>query len=298
MKDISQKAVLIKLSVSQWTARKFDRAITNEVAANHGVSSDAGRYNKLLIPAEEIKKIAKTVNAARTFFYANTLPWTDEYRIRPTNGYMEFMSELGKHKDAFENETREFCRQYEGLIYEAKQKLNSLFNPADYPNPQDIAKKFGFSVSVMPLAGSKDFRIDLSQAEVQKMGDSLDKANKKAMSGAMSTAWERLHEAVVHMADKLQDGDSVFRNSLVENLEELVKILPVLNIADDPELTKLCEEVDKQLCSLDPDTLREDKKARNDVCRSALNISSAINTAKQESKIEEDKDIFDSIINM
>ena len=300
MADLSQKAVLISLNISQWTARKYDKRVTQEVADSHGVQSGAGRYNKVLIESTEIKKVAKATNAARTFFYANTLPWSDEYRIRPTKGYIEFINELGGFKSAFQGKVMEFCEMYSDLQTQARLTLKGMYNPGDYPSPEKLNKKFDFSVSVHPLAGASDFRIDLSKEQVVQMGKQLEKQNAKAVRLAMRTAWTRLHDAVMHMADKLSGEKTIFRNSLVDNLEELTKVLPVLNITDDPELAKVCDEISHSLCNYDPDTLRKDDKARAEVGRKAGQISSAINQVleQKDSEPEIEDDIFDSVINM
>lgn len=299
MTDLSQRAVLVKLSVSQWTARKYDKRVTQEVAVSHGVQSDAGRYNKVLIESTEIKKVAKATNAARTYFYTNTLPWSDEYRIRPTQGYLEFMNGLGECKSEFEDRVVEFCGMYSDLQTKARLTLKGMYNPGDYPSPENLGKKFDFSVSVLPLAGAKDFRIDLSKEQVEQMGAHLEKQNAKAVKAAMKTAWTRLHDAVTHMADKLSGKKTVFRNSLVDNLEELTKILPVLNITDDPELAKVCDEISHSLCGYDPDTLRKDDIARNKTGKSAKKISKTIEKVLEQKDDEpNDADIFDSVINM
>lgn len=300
MSDLSQRAVLIKLSVSQWTARKYDKQVTQEVADNHGVQSDAGRYNKVLIESSEIKKVSKATNAARTFFYANTLPWSDEYRIRPTQGYLEFMTALGDHKYEFQDRVRDFCGMYSDLQTKARITLKSMYNPGDYPSPERINKKFDFSVSVLPMVGAQDFRIDLSKEQVAQMGAQLERQNAKAVKAAMRNAWTRLYEAVTHMADKLSGEKTVFRNSLVDNLEELSNVLPVLNITNDPELAKVCDEINHTLCSYDPDTLRKDDLARRKTGKNAKKISKAIekNLAAKDDEPESDDDIFDSVINM
>ena len=51
---LSRKAVLVSVNISQWTARKLDREVTDEVNASHGAQKDAGRYNKLLLEKEAL----------------------------------------------------------------------------------------------------------------------------------------------------------------------------------------------------------------------------------------------------
>ncbi|RPI56475.1 MAG: hypothetical protein EHM49_00335 [Deltaproteobacteria bacterium] len=299
MPNISEKAVLVRLSLSQWTARKYDKRVSLEIAGQHGIDADLGRYNKVLVDSNEIKKISKVANATRTFFYTNTLPWSAEYWIRPTQGYMQFMTYLGEYRAEFDSKVRDFCGLYEQLREDARRNLKGIFNPSDYPPVGAISNKFGFSVNVMPLAGAKDFRIDLSQEEVDQMGRALEAQNKRAVQQAMKTAWYRLYEAVAHMSTKLNDTGSkqIFRDSLVGNLEELTKILPVLNVANDPELTRMCDEVEHQLCSFDPENLRADDKARQTTGRAAMSLAKELEEIIDKQVVTEEADLLDSIIN-
>jgi hypothetical protein len=296
MPELAEKAVLIRLSLSQWTARKYDKRVSQEVAGNYGINIDLGRYNKVLVDSNEIKKITKVVNSTRTFFYANTLPWSAESRIRPTQGYLDFMSQLSVYKSENDRVVQDFCLKYETLREQARRDLKNMFNPADYPPVGAIHRKFGFHVEVTPLPSSEDFRVNLSNEEVARMREALEMQTKRAVQQAMKTAWERLHEAVSHMASKLTIEKQIFRDTLVENLEELVRVLPVLNIADDPELTKMCHEVSYKLCSYDAQVLRNDDGARKETGIFATKLAEEISTKISEVKEPQEYDLLDSII--
>src|SRR3981189_306238 len=81
---LSRKATLIGVDISQWTARKLDKRVTEKVNREHGASEDAGRYNKLLIEAKRLEAINSLVGQARRLHYSMTKPWCDEgLRILP-----------------------------------------------------------------------------------------------------------------------------------------------------------------------------------------------------------------------
>jgi hypothetical protein len=68
--------------------------------------------------------------------------------------------------------------------------------------------------------------------------------------GASRELWQRLYEAVSHMAERLQvykvteEGvEHPFRDSVVTNLVKLVDVLPKLNVTGDPELERLAAQV-------------------------------------------------------
>ena len=45
---LSDKALLVQLSISQWTARKYDKRATEQVNNANNAAMTAGRYNKSL----------------------------------------------------------------------------------------------------------------------------------------------------------------------------------------------------------------------------------------------------------
>ena len=45
---LSDKALLVQLNISQWTARKYDKRATEQVAQQNGSASQAGRYLSLI----------------------------------------------------------------------------------------------------------------------------------------------------------------------------------------------------------------------------------------------------------
>ena len=49
MTHLSDKALLVNLSIKQWTAKKLDKRASVEIAKIHGADSRAGRYNKSLL---------------------------------------------------------------------------------------------------------------------------------------------------------------------------------------------------------------------------------------------------------
>jgi len=68
----------------------------------------------------------------------------------------------------------------------------------------------------------------------------------------------RKQPATTDMAEKLGNPDAVFRDSLVNNLVELVDLIPALNFTVDPELDQLARATRDKLANLDPENLRTD----------------------------------------
>jgi hypothetical protein len=46
---ITERAMLTAIHISIWTAVKYDRKVSHEVASQHGAPVSGGRYNKQLL---------------------------------------------------------------------------------------------------------------------------------------------------------------------------------------------------------------------------------------------------------
>jgi predicted DNA-binding transcriptional regulator YafY len=67
-------------------------------------------------------------------------------------------------------------------------------------------------------------------------------------------------------------SDGVFRDSTVRNLEEIVDLLPGLNLLDDPDLEAMRLDVKARLAGYDPKDLRKDTAVRAEAAREANEI--------------------------
>lgn len=270
--NLSDRALLVQLNVSQWTARKYDRRTSVEVARNHGTTLDAGRYNKALLPmADLLENIHKKTNAVRTKYYANTLPWgIDGTQMLPTSNYLAFMAEYRKERDEWNSLVRLFVDNYDDLKDNARRVLGSLWDPTDYPARHEIGSKFHMDMAIYPVPSS-DFRVSIASAELTRIQQDVEKRVQESQQKAMTDLWQRIHDRVKHMAEKLADPKAIFRDTLVENIREQCAMLTRLNFAEDPNLEALRQEVESKLIH-HPEALRNDPDLRRDTAAEAKAI--------------------------
>ena len=276
--NLTSKALLVQLSISQWSARKYDKRVSNAVSKSSGASSDAGRYNKLLLPgADKLEAIQKKSTSIRNEYYRQTLPWGMEgTMLLPTDNYMAFMSEFGTMKNQWQALVNDFVAEYPQLVSAAQLKLGSMYEPADYPPVSAIADKFLIGISVMPVPNT-DFRVSLGDDELNKIRADVESRVKAAGDKAMNDLWQRLYDKVKLLAERLSDPEARFRESLIENARELCDILPRLNIADDPRLEELRLEVEGVIRGKNADVLRTSPAVREDTAKSAQAIVDKMN---------------------
>jgi len=267
---LHERAMLVKLNISQWTGRKKDKRITMETNSFYGAAPCSGYYSKSLIGKEAVKSIQQAVNLTRKFHYENTLPWGDNgERLLPSRNYFDYTQRMREFNTEFDNVVKKFLEVYPSLITEAEYKLNKMFNSADYPDVIEIQQRFNFATEITPVPSGTDFRVDLAQDQVDAIRQQIEMQARKAQSVAMNDLWNRLYDAVHKMADKLDDKDAIFRDSLVENIRNLTLILPKLNVTDDPALERMRKDVEEKLCRFSPRDLRTDPRTKQAVANEA-----------------------------
>lgn len=269
---LSDRALLVQLSISQWTARKYDKKATQEVASSHGVATAVGRYNKSLLPMNDyLDHVHKKATHIRTKFYENTLPWGIEgTQMLPTANYLSFMTEFRKEKAEWEFLVNEFASNYDQLKADAQRILGTLYNESDYPSSHDIINKFRMDMAVFPVP-TNDFRCQIGDDELTRIQQDVEERLKQAQTKAISDVWQRLFDRVKHMAEKLADPKAIFRDTMVENTRELCELLPRLNFTDDPALEAMRQEVEASLLK-HPEALRCDPDLRRDTAVEAKQI--------------------------
>lgn len=256
---LSQKALIVCLSVSQWGARKKDKKAQKTASAAHNADSSALHVTKRLIQAKQLQAISAEASAIRDFWRDNTLPWNmDGSRIIKSDAIMEFMTEFKRRKNAFEIAVNSFLTDYAQLRTEAKAKLGDLFNESDYPDEGCLKMKFSCNIDLQPIAEVDDFRIQLSDEEKNE----YVRRRTEVLEGAMREAWTKLYEVTKHAAEKLTDPNAQFKNSSISNVTEMTKLLTKLNVTDDPALEAARLEVEKIASGISPDVMRDNASER------------------------------------
>lgn len=277
--SLIDKALLVQLNISQWTARKYDRKATQNVAVNFNTTTSAGRYNKALLPMNDyLDRVHKKTTLIRTKFYTNTSPWGIEGTFMlSSKNYLPFTNEFRKERGEWQYLVDDFLNNYKDLKDNAKRFLNDLYDETDYP-PQDmLAKKFSMDLAIFPVP-STDFRVAIGDEELAEIQKDVERRVMDAQNHAMQDLWDRLYKQVEHMTEKLSDPKAIFRDSMVDNARELCSLLPRLNFTDDPNLENLRQQVEANIARHHPDALRNDPDLRQDTAAEAKAIMEKMKT--------------------
>lgn len=277
MNTLNEKAMLISLSVSYWGAKVTDDSVVEELTTGHQTEREVHDYRKRLAPAEEVRKFKVVRSRARAYLRDKTLPWIDGgTRILPSPLYLDVAKKLREFHTEWESVVSEFFRKFPAIKAAEKKRQGSLYNDDDYPTVDSLRRKFGWDVSVFPIPSKDDWRVNVGDKEAVAIKKQIESRVKEALSVATKDLWRRLHEVVESLAKKMRESDPTFRDSIIENIRDLVGLLPDLNVADDPRLEEMRRKVEAELAKLNPDELREDGKMRKQTADAADAILKAM----------------------
>ena len=271
--NLSDRALLVQLSISQWTARKHDKRVTQQALSMNYASDDAGRFHKSLLPANDYLGMVHAKSAAiRQDFYTNTLPWGLEgTQLLTTANYLNFMTKYRAAKAEWERIVSDFVFHYPALKRRAMRSLGNMYRDDDYPTEEQIKHKFNMDMAIFPVPAT-DFRTQLSTDELTRLQQDVSSRLQQAEAEAARDVWNRLYERVEHIARQLGNPKGRIYDSLLDHARELCELLPRLNLTDDPNLEAMRQEVEGKLAAHSPDALRADQSLRQDTADQAQQI--------------------------
>lgn len=262
MKTLSEKAMLVTLTIGMFAPRKTDRRVTTETNAAHNTDNRAGRYIKNLLPEESIQPISKLAGEIRAYNLSNTLPWlNDGTRMLPASKFMDYSAQFRMFRARWQSAVDRFATDYSAYVEKAREILNGMFNADDYPPVDDVRRKFILRTTTLPLPDCEDFRVGLVNGEIAELQAEMASRLEEVRGEARRELHSRMMEPVARMAERLSKSDAVFRDTLVENIREIVSLVPDLNIDNDPALTALSDAARELI--VDPQTLRDNPKFRS-----------------------------------
>lgn len=276
---LTERAMVMNLSISRWQGQRLDREASQRVTEQAGANSDAARVNKHLVPKEALAPVLTAANAVRDHFITNTLPWRDNGdRLMPRQLYTKFIEQHEKLTAEFNHAVDLFLNiDYPKAKAQAEFRMGSLFNPDDYPSVTELRYRFRVTLDFEPLTTANDFRVQIDQAHVDKVKAAMEDAAMRRVQTAQADVWKRLLERVGRYQERLagtnDDGKpAVFRDTLVDNLEELVEMIPGLNILDDPDIETIRQQILDKLSGHTASDIRKNPDLREELAGDAKAI--------------------------
>ncbi len=273
MIKLSERAVLVALHMGTWSGYMFDDEVTTDVSQRAKADKKVGRYNKLLVDKTLLRGVGSAVSLARTTHSTLTLPWSDDARILSTAAHPHYSSQMRDRRINLEQERDEMLKLYPAHIssLQNKDRLGKLYNADDFPTVEELRDRFYIDVEIKQMPDTADFRAKLSDASVKAVIKDIERRGDQRVKTALNDVFRRVADHTEKMVERLRiyqpaEGSgragNIFKDSLVYNLKELAELLPILNVTDDPRISKLQQQITDELIANSPEVLRVNDKVR------------------------------------
>lgn len=250
-------------------------------------AAQAFQADRLLLSASKLildirdpayRKVARVRSEASAYWRCVTLPYPEPgIRLLDQNSLGLFASTMAGFRDQLHGAAREFAAAYQQMKDEARRRLGTLFDQADYPaTPEGL---FDLEVSY-PAIEPPRYLVALSpdlyrqeHARVRERFESAIELAEQAFAG-------ELGRLMTHLAERLSgtaDGrPRIFRDSAVDNIREFIDRFARLNVRSSPQLDELVAQARAAVAGLAPRDLRSSRSLRESVARDARAIEAAV----------------------
>lgn len=222
--------------------------------------------------------------------------------ILPAGMMLDYGDNMRRFKGELEVVTEEFLADPRKYVDWAVAEHNGTFDPKNYPGcSRDAAGVVQFDAEVFRTTMRKRIylradALPVPQAEqftesirglLSTMGvdpESVDLRVRDSQIEAQRELLARMKDPVLHMAAKLSgqtchcrsckgraSKTANFKDSLVQNIQEVAALVPKMNLGGDPDLDAFAAEMNK-LGSLDPEVLRVDDSAKSAAAEQAAAV--------------------------
>lgn len=266
---IDQQFLEVTLNIKAWGGVKRDPKHEAAIRKACGATRKVGHFDKYLVSKDVLADIKAIDGAWRNRFYALTLYWSDTSRLTTVSQFPLLTNEMRERAEKRSKAVDKFCRNYPDLVEQAKVELNGEFDPANYPTVEEVRGKFEASFDYFAVRrgshlnnsalGAVEGMVEGRQAEIE------EEAAQKIVD-ALADFYQRIVGPVAHFKDRMVTyGDAPnpkaskskrakqtikvgkFKADTIEGLRDMVKVLPGLNIYDDPRITDVLQDIEATL---------------------------------------------------
>ena len=281
----ADNALLTTLRKSEWTGKIKATDLDSKIAIDNNTQGKSTKTDKFLIAQDEPlwKSVKKAGRDLHTTWEMWSTPWQDGgTRMIASASFLDFSQRLEVKVEGFRAAVLAFVADYEEMIPRQATRLGDLFDAANYPTADEITEKFGVAIDYLPVPTAGDFRVTLADDQMAAVQASTQRMVEAALARAAKDPIKRLHKAVSKMIVTLSQPNAIFRDTMITNIKSLTAMMPSLNIANDPKLDALTDEIKTDLATINPSELRDPKWAQGGY--TGHNRSQAAQAKRQDAK--------------
>ena len=188
-----------------------------------------------------------------------------------------FDTQMRGFQEELDEAVRNLDEHYSDLRGAARDRLGTLYDPADYP--ASLVGMFAIDYD-FPSVEAPDYlrqlNPDLYEQEYQRVQERFSEAVRLAEEAFVG----ELAKIVSHLTERLSgtvDGrPKVFRDSAVDNLTEFFERFRDLNVSSNAELDQLVADAQQIVRGIEPQHLRDDQALRQHVATELSRVQSVL----------------------
>lgn len=281
MSLLQANSMLVSFSISLFRGTRKDDRGTIAARSALNTTSNKGAFTKRVLE-QHLRPLEVMSNSTYLWHRFMTLPYSDEgSRLLPIKNFDAYESGMRERITAFDAAADSFIENYEKYRdAELNDPANGgLFLPADYPVKSGLRAKFAIRVNWGPVPDKSHFIVNLADDKLDEMRASVDDRILEVQKSVRNDLYHRLAETLVHISTKMksyQEGKSRLHQTTLTNLLEVCRVIPNLNVTEDPEIERLRVMALDAFGNSDIEELKDNEDLRISTATTADSILSAM----------------------
>jgi len=271
----------VRVSLSWFGVRK---TLTPEQKAQAAATFAAeGDYlsaaKRLLDTTHPAYKAVTTVkNNAVAYWKSMSLPFPEQgIRLIRQDRVEAFVAQMGEFQDELDEAVRNLDQHYSDLRRAARDRLGTLYSPADYPD--SLVGMFAIEHD-FPSVEAPDYLRQLNPQLYEQECQRIQERFNEAVQLAEEAFIAELAKIVSHLTERLSgqaDGKpKVFRDTAVTNLVGFFERFRELNVRSSEQLDTLVADAQRIVRGIGPQDLRDNQQLRQHVTTELSGVQSVL----------------------
>jgi len=202
-------AVLVSLTIRQFGNEKTDKKIVQEVALSHNATFSKDRYLKKLLPPAVMEQIRTQISTIRAYHYRVTSPWFDRgIRMMSAGFIIPYQAEISRLRQQLEDYINAVAKELPKYEAEAMRTRGSLFQPGDFPTPQEFKAAYQVKVELLPVPLEGDFRVKfISKKENTRIQKELKANNAERFKAQTEHLMDLIREPLLRLQQSMSNQE-------------------------------------------------------------------------------------------
>jgi hypothetical protein len=279
----------VRLDDIELRQRKFDAEAGGETHEVISTDKKALAMQKKLLDTSVLSKPVAVQEAVKNYLRsvatAGHKVFGPGIYLVPSVMVPEVEARLRMYLHDFDEAKSEFTKRYQAAVDDRRAKLKELFNPADYPAPEQAAAAFQIDWNYRSFGAPDNLEhVDKAIAKaaeskyMAQMGQMYDEVEK----GLMQAALHVVRELQERLAPKADGTRKALYDTALDDLREFLRTLPFRNMTDNEQLQQALARVTEATAGIEVEDIRGSKHLRAKLGEAAAEAAAKLDALVQE----------------